>query len=324
MCTAISLNTKDHYFGRNLDLDHSYSEEVCIMPRHFCIKLKKMEEITEHYAMIGMATVVDNTPLFYDAVNEHGLCMAALNFTNNAYYNEIKYFKDNITPFEFIPWILGQCKSVSEAKELLKNLNLVNIQFNKDLSLASLHWIIADSSHSIVVESMKDGLHIYDNPVGVLTNNPPFEYQLSNLEKYRNLQTDNANVTYEKDLPYSSFSQGLGAVGLPGDVSSKSRFVRAVFCVKNSVCEDNEMASVGQFFHLLSSVEMVRGICKTDEGKLYKTNYSTCINSGKGLYYYTTYSNRRITCINMHNTDLDADKISRFPLCLNQDVMYQN
>lgn len=324
MCTAISMNTREHYFGRNLDLDRSYGEEVCVMPRNFLLKFRKMEDIPNHYAMIGMATVVEDIPLFYDAANESGLSMAGLNFPGNAYYAPCKEGMDNITPFEFIPWILGQCKTVKEAKVLLERINLVDIPFSEKLPLSPLHWMISDCTCSIVVESRKEGLYIHDNPVGILTNNPPFEYHLSNLEKYSDLRVDNREIVREDGLPYVSYCQGLGAVGLPGDVSSMSRFVRAVFGLENSVCDGDELSSVGQFFHLLSSVEMVKGICKTDEGNWNITGYSACINANRGLYYYTTYDNRQITCVDMHKTDLDANTISRFPLVLKQNIMYQN
>ena len=324
MCTAISMRTNEHYFGRNLDLDRSYGEEVCVMPRRFLLAYRQMGEMAEHYAMIGMATVVDNIPLFYEAANEHGLAVAGLNFPGNAYYGLAQENKDNIAPFEFIPWILGQCGTLAEARVLLECINFVDISFSKNLPLAPLHWLIADCANSVVVEPTKDGLHIYDNPVGVLTNNPPFEFQLSNLEQYRNLRADNSMVIREENLPYDPYSQGLGAVGLPGDVSSMSRFVRAVFGLENSVCENDELSSVGQFFHLLSSVEMMRGSCKTDEGTLDITGYSACMNTKRGLYYYSTYDNRQITCVDMYNTDLNTDKVSRFPLALKQNILYQN
>ncbi len=324
MCTAISVSKNEHYFGRNLDLDRSYGEVVCVMPRRYPLNFRKQESITEHYAMIGMATVVDNIPLFYDAANEYGLAMAGLNFPDNAYYPEFIEGKDNVAPFELIPWILGQCKTISEAKVFLEKINLVNIPFSGTLPLSPLHWIIADSNDSIVVETRRDGVYVLDNPVGVLTNNPPFEYQIENLQKYSHLRTDNKNVVHEEGLEYSSYCQGLGAVGLPGDASSMSRFVRAVFGLRSSVCETDELSCVGQVFHLLTSVEMMKGTCVTDENTLDFTGYSACINTTHGIYYYVTYDNRRISCVDMHKEDLNADKVSLFPLALKQDISCQN
>lgn len=324
MCTALSFTTKDHYFGRNLDLDRSYGEEVCVMPRNFPIEFRTIGKMDNHFAMIGIATVVCAFPLFYDAANEYGLSMAGLNFTNNAFFGPIKSDKDNIAPFEFIPWVLSQCKTVNDAENLLSKINLAEIPFNDALPCAYLHWIISDKDRSIVAEFLKDGLHIHTDEYGVLTNNPPFPYHLENLEKYKNLRNDNKNIQLEENLPYSTYSQGLGAVGLPGDVSSMSRFVRMVFGKQNSVCDDDELSSVGQFFHLLSSVETLKGACVTDQGNLFFTVYSCCINTDKGRYYYTSYQNRQINCVDMHKTDLNGEEISRFPLELRESINLQN
>ncbi len=324
MCTALNLNTKEHYFGRNLDLDRSYGEEVCIMPRNFALEFRKIGEMKSHYAMIGMATVVGGIPLFYEASNEHGLAMAGLNFPENAFYPEFKEGLDNVAPFEFIPWILGQCKRLDEAKTLLSRINLINIKFSEGLPLSPLHWIISDKNGSVVVESMKNGLHIHENPLGIMTNNPPFEEHIKNLEKYRSLRNDNKAVVRNDKENCVFYCQGLGAVGLPGDVSSMSRFARMAFLKENSVCDGDEISSVSQFFHLLTSVEMVKGGCKTDEGTWDITGYSACINTSKGLYYYTTYGNRRINCVDMRKTDLDSDNISRFHLIVDENIEYQN
>ncbi len=324
MCTALSLNTKDHYFGRTLDLDCSYGEEVCVMPRKFQLDFRQSAPIPEHYAMIGMATVVNEIPLYYDAVNEHGLAMAGLNFPGNACYYPIAEGKDNITPFEFIPWILGQCKNVSQAREFLTRLNLVDIPFSEKVPLSPLHWMISDRDESLVVEAMKDGMHIHENPTGVMTNNPPFEYQLFNLKNYRNLRIDNGENHFGTGLPLETYCQGLGAIGLPGDVSSMSRFVRIAFGRAHSVCCEDEISSVNQFFHLLSSVEMNRGLCLTDTGKWDITVYTSCMNTDRGLYYYTTYDNRTIHCVDLHRTNLDAELVSRFPLLMQSAFLVQN
>ncbi len=322
MCTALSIQMNDHYFGRTLDLDRSYGEEVCVTPRNFPWKFRRMGRMDTHYALIGMATVVGGIPLYYEAANEHGLCMAGLNFPGNAHYPEEKPDCDNVTPFEFIPWILGQCRSLDDARALLARINLVNIPFSEALPLSPLHWIIADKSGSIVVESMADGLHIHENPVGVLTNNPPFPYHLHNLSNYRGLSVSTPENTFGLELPV--YCQGLGGLGLPGDVSSMSRFVRMAFHALHSHCEEGEEAQVEQFFHLLGSVEMVRGGCLTDGGHWDITVYSSCINASKGRYYYTTYQNRRITCVDMHREDLDGDSVARYPVRTSGDFLMEN
>ncbi len=323
MCTALSFKTSDLYFGRTLDLDRSYGEEVCIAPRSFPFELRTKGRLANHHAIIGMATVAGGVPLFYDAVNEYGLAMAGLNFPGNAYYAPLCDGKDNIAPFEVIPWLLGRCKTLSEARVLLERINIADISFSEKMPNSPLHWMMADRGGSIVIEAMRDGLHIHDNPIGVLTNNPPFEHQLNALKKYSSLRNDNLDIQNKEDLPYSDYCQGLGAVGLPGDLSSMSRFARAAFGRENSVCGADEASSVGQFFHILSSVEMIRGACKTDEGTYDITVYTSCMNADKGIYYYTTYENRRISAVRMHSQDLGGEQLYRCKLIRKEDIEEQ-
>jgi choloylglycine hydrolase len=324
MCTAVNLKTGDHYFGRNLDLDRSYGEEVCIIPQNFPLKFRKSNTLNTHYAIIGMATVVDGTPLFYDAANEYGLAMAGLNFPDNAQYYCENRDKDNICSFEFIPWILSKCKNLSEAKKLLDNINILNIPYSERLPVSPLHWIISYKSDSVVVECMSDGMHIFDNYLGILTNNPPFPLQMFNLNNYRHLSSTNGENKFLKYTVLENYCQGLGGIGLPGDVSSMSRFVRMAFYKENSVSATDETHSVSQFFHLLSSVEMCRGGCLVPSGEYDITVYSSCINTDKGLYYYTTYDNHQINLVDMHCTDLESTEISRYPLILSEQINRQN
>ncbi len=309
MCTAISLTTKNHYFGRNLDLEYSYIETITITPRNFPFPFRNKETLTSHYALIGTAFVQDNYPLYYDATNEKGLSMAGLNFPENAYYFPDKDGKDNITPYEFIPWILGQCATLSEARLLLERINLLNKSFRSDLPLSPLHWIIADKTGSIVVESLKSGLHVHDNPVGVLTNNPPFEMQLFHLNNYMRLSNMPPLNHFSEELNLKRYSNGMGAMGLPGDWSSQSRFVRASFVKLNSKCGISEEESANQFFHILGSVEFPRG-CVAMEKDIYEiTVYSSCCNTDKGIYYYKTYENFDIIAIDMHRENLDTNNL---------------
>ena len=123
MCTAITFKTNDFYFGRNLDLERSYNERVVVTPRNFLLKMRCVEPLKTHYALIGMATVIENYPLYFEATNEKGLSMAGLNFPDNADYKAYSDGLNNITPFELIPYILGKCKNIEEAKTELNGLN---------------------------------------------------------------------------------------------------------------------------------------------------------------------------------------------------------
>lgn len=324
MCTAATYKTKDFYFGRTLDYEFSYGEEIVVMPRNFPISFRHMGEMKHHYALIGMAHLAGNFPLFYDAINEKGLGMAGLNFVGNADYKPFAPGKDNVAPFEFIAWILSQCTSVKEARLLLDKINLVNTPFSDQLPLAQLHWIIADQEEAITVESVKEGLKVYDNPAGVMTNNPSFDQQMHNLSNFMNLSPKSPSNHFSGKLNLATYSRGMGALGLPGDLSSQSRFVRVAFVKLNSISGDSESESVSQFFHILGSVDQQRGCCDVGEEKYEYTIYTSCCNASKGIYYYTTYENHQISGVDMHRENLDGDSLSRFPLILGEHINLQN
>ena len=310
MCTAISYKTKNHYFGRNLDMECSFGESVVIMPRLFPFTYRcQQEEKNVPLAVIGTAIVRDGVPLFYDGTNEKGLSMAGLSFTGNAVFSEAKESEINIAPFELIPWVLRQCRSVKDARELLKKTNIAHIDFSEELPAAELHWMISDAGESIVLECTAEGSRIHENPVGVLTNNPPFPVQMFLLNNYMSLSNQPPVNTFLKSLELTEYSRGMGALGLPGDLSSSSRFVRAAFNKANSVYQNSEYKRVSQFFHILDSVSQLRGAVQLKGGRYEYTVYSSCCNTKKGIYYYTTYDNRAITAVDMRKENLDGNEL---------------
>lgn len=324
MCTAVTYQTKDFYFGRTLDNACSYGEEVTITPRKYPFSFRCMGQMSSHYAMIGMAHVEADYPLYYEAVNEKGLGMAGLNFVRNADYKTCAKGRDNVTPFELIPWILGQCASVKEAGNLLKRLNIINLPFSEHMPLASLHWILADRRESITVESVKAGLMVYDNPAGVLTNNPPFPEQMFQLNNYMQLSAREPENHFSDRLSLHPYSLGMGAIGLPGDLSSQSRFIRAAFTKLNAVSGSSEAESVSQFFHILGTVNQTRGCCDLGDGNYETTIYTSCCNGDQGIYYYTTYDNHQITGVEMNRENLDTARLIRYPLILGEQILIQN
>ena len=324
MCTAATYKTKDFYFGRTLDYEFSYGDEVTVTPRNFPLRFRNGEVMDNHYAIIGMAYIAQNHPLYYDAVNEAGLCIAGLNFVGNACYGKPVEGKDNVAQFEFIPWLLCKCATVKEARLLLNNINITDTPFSDALPVAQLHWIIADKSEAVTVESVRDGIHVYPNPVGVLTNNPPFEYQMMALNNYMRLSSKSPENSFSADLSLTAYSRGMGALGLPGDLSSQSRFVRTSFVKMNSVSGSGEAESVSQFFHILGSVDQQRGCCDVGGGKYEITIYTSCCNADKGIYYYTCYDNHQINAVNMQGENLDGSELIRYPLIQNEQINYMN
>ncbi len=324
MCTAAIYKTKDCYFGRTLDHDISYHEEIVITPRFYEFHFRNKVSLKNHYAIIGMAIVKDNYPLYYDAINEKGLGIAGLNFVGNAFYNSVYQNKDNVASFELIPWILSQCANVDEAYKLLMRINITDDRFQDNMMPAELHWIICDSERSITLESTKEGIKIYDNPVGILTNNPSFDKQLFSLNNYMHLSPYCVNNSFAEELDLRSYSHGMGAIGLPGDCSSQSRFIRAAFVKMNSISGTDELESVNQMFHILNSVDQQRGCNRVDDNHFLTTIYTSCCNLNQGIYYYTTYDNHQISAICMHNVNLDSDTLIVYPLNKTEIINYQN
>jgi len=250
--------------------------------------------------------------------------MAGLNFVGYARYRPPVAGKDNIAAFEFLPWVLGRCATVAQARTLLEKLNLTDTAFREDIPPAQLHWIIADHDEAVVVEAVEDGLRVYDNPVGVLTNNPPFPEQLLQLNNYMHLSPEEPRNRFSEKIDLRPYSRGMGAIGLPGDLSSQSRFVRAAFTKLNSLSGQSEGESVSQFFHILDTVSQTRGCCRLEEGRNEITLYASCCNTDKGIYYYKTYDNHQITGVNMHRERLDDSFLVRYPLILGEQLQMQN
>lgn len=308
MCTAISICQNKHYFGRNLDYEHTFGEKVVITPRMYKFTFRNGRETIKHPAIIGMALPYRNYPLYFDAMNEHGLAMAGLNFPLYAQYNLNVKDKENIASFELIPWILSNCKTVRDAEKELKNINITNESFDDMVTPTPLHWIIADKEKCVTVEQTIEGLFIYENPTRILTNSPEFPKHLFMLNNYMSLSSSAPQNNFSKELDLSVYSRGMGALGLPGDVSSVSRFVRATFNAHNAVWTDDEYENIHQFFHLLSGVEQIKGCAKVGEG-FEMTNYSSCMDTTLGLYYYKTYYDSRIHGVDMYQEDIGGKRL---------------
>lgn len=321
MCTAITYKTRGAYFGRTLDYERSFGEEIVVTPRRYTFVFRNGERTSSHYAMVGMARVEDGYPLYFDAMNERGLYMAGLNFTESARYMDGGDGR-RLSQFELVPYILGSCADLDEARERLLEISVTGEAFKESLPAARLHWLLADAEGAITVEPLESGLFIYDNPVGVLTNEPPFDVQMQQLNNYMNLSSKEAQNRFSDKLQLRAYSRGMGAIGLPGDLSSQSRFVRAAFVKLNSVSGESEEESIGQLFHILGAVEQVRGCCAVGDG--YEiTRYSSCCSAQQGIYYYTTYENRAISAVDMRCAQLNGDALECYPLVTREQIRYQ-
>lgn len=299
MCTAIKWS---NYFGRTLDNMENYNMNIAITPRNYDFKFRHTNINDKHYSIIGMAYIEDNYPLYGEAANEKGLAIAALEFVDNACYFNMDLNKISICVFEVIPYILRQCDTVMDARSLLKNINIINETFNNNLYLTPLHFIISDKKDSIVLESTIKGINIYDNPYNVLTNNPEFDYHKINVNRYMHLTSKYPENNFSQNLALKPFSFSFGLIGLPGDYSSPSRFIKALFLINNSQdVKQNE--AINHFFHMLDSISPVKGVALTKDNKSQFTIYSSCIDLDNLIYYYKTYWDNQIKAIKLINED---------------------
>lgn len=325
MCTSMTMKTNDFYFGRTMDLNYEFNSSVVITPRNYPIRFRRANTLNRHYALIGMAVVKNRFPLYAEAANEQGLCIAGLNFPENAYYpSEENPDRSNISPFELPLWLLGQCATLAEARTLLSSTSIISIPFSEELPLTPLHWHLADQDGSIVLEATKNGLQIHENPLGVLTNNPTFDFQMTNLCQYMNLVSGYPQNCFSSLKGISPFGQGLGSFGLPGDYSPSSRFVKASWLLLNSVCSRDDPSSIAQFFHLLDSVSVIRGSVLSREDSCDMTTYSCCINVSRTTYYYKTYTNNQLNAVDMRRENLDSSTLRSFPLAKTQKIAWAN
>ena len=328
MCTALTLKTKDGYnlFGRTMDLSYSFNQAVTLVPR----KYEYRDRVTGNmkrtkYAIIGMGTVIEDYPAFADAMNEKGLACAGLNFPRYSYVEYLPVLcKRNIAPYDLIFWILSNFETVDDVKEAIRNIELVSVQINSQTPLPTLHWMVADANgKSIVIEKTKEGLKVYENPIGVMTNSPTFDWHLTNLNEYINITPIQPEATKWVDKELNPLGVGLGTKGLPGGYSSVDRFVRISY-LKSQLSEAGNLNSgISQFFHMLNSVAMPKGAVKAD-GLDDMTLYISCMCQQKGIYYYSTYNNNGISAIDMNKEDLDAKEIKRFEYLDKLYITYQN
>jgi len=308
MCTCINITGRSGFFGRTLDLDYSFNEKVIITPRNYIIDFKCEKSIFSHYAIVGIGTIVENFPLYAEASNEHGLSIAYLNFNGFARYNEIKKDKLNLAVYEVGLFFLSKYKNVDQIKNEIEKINIINIPYNDKTSLTDLHIMIADNKESIVIEQTSYGLKVYENKYNVLTNNPEFSFHENNLSRYMGLSNLSPTNNIDKCIDFNVYSLGFGAMGLPGDYSSPSRFVRAFFNKSKVVFPEDNKERIITYFKLLDSVSIIKGCVKTSNGYHY-SRYASCFSYNDKSFYYKTYYSNEIVKINMFNKDLSQNKL---------------
>lgn len=325
MCTAIS---DGRLCGRTLDLEYSYGEQVVITPRDFPFTFRYEGAMPTHPAIIGMAHVADGIPLYYDAMSETGLAVCGLRFATSCVYHPPRAGRHNLASYELIPRLLGVCRTVEDAVAFLKDVTVTPDSISPDLPTVPLHWLVADRKRAVVVESVAEGLAVYDDPVAIMTNQPPFPYHMARLAEMASLSSAPANNTLCPTVGMEP-PLGTGSVGLPGDTTSSSRFLRAVYAKYQTLPTDaptdgrasTPWAAVSRFFHLMDTVSVPRGCAVTADGHATETVYTACMDLSTCTYYFTTYGCRRIRGVAMGDTIREGTRLRAFPIGRDEDIL---
>ncbi len=315
MCTGIRFtNTAGSmYFGRNLDWTQGYGERVVVTPPAACVpaafdRPRDLDPAHAH-AVIGMGIVALGTPLYFDCGNDAGLAVAGLNFPQSAHYApDASGDKDavNVAAYEFPLWVARNFSTLAEVRAALAHVTVVAKAISPQLPVANLHWLIGDKTGSIVVECMVDGLHVWEDDADVLTNEPDFGWQRTNLRNYLTLtDTEPAAATWGA-AKLTPFGSGMGLQGIPGDYSGPARFVKAAFVNSRYPAKDAERDNVTRLFRTLGAVAVPDGVARMADGSFEKTLYTSCFSAESLTYYHATYDDPQIRAYPLASCDLTA------------------
>ena len=295
MCTAVYFERGD-FFGRTLDLECSLGERVCTVPRGFSLVYKNIEREDCHAAFIGMAHRACGYPLFFDGVNEYGVAVAALNFPGCARYHKPRTGAVNLAPYEIIQYVLARARTLNDVRELLRSVNVTDEPFSGELPNTPLHFLVSAKDGSLAAEPCEGGFELTENSHGVLSNAPEIRYHLMRTADFRSLAPTLGENRIAPCAELPVYSRGLGAVGLPGDFSSTSRFVRALYAKNHTQISEpaGREERLSAFFHVMDTVTVPLGCVVTEEGKPVSTVYTSAMDLDTQTYYYKTYDKGEI------------------------------
>lgn len=319
MCTAITMQSpqSETYFGRTMDFSYPLAPELYITPKDYeWTNMSHTHKIRNRYSYMGIGQDISPV-IFADGVNEMGFAAAVLYFPGYAEYDTPpEPGQDPQTPsiaaLELVNFLLGLCPDVDQAVSLLQRIRIVGLTDPVTQTVAPLHWLLADAKGScLVVEKTAEGLNLMDNPIGVLSNSPDFQWHMTNLRGYMNLSPKQSREVSWNVVSLTPFGQGAGTIGLPGDYTPPSRFVRAAYLKSHTPLPENAGEAVNTCFHILESVSIPKGAVITQRDTPDYTQYTAFINLSTREYFFRTYDNSDIATARLSGeTEYGSDMIS--------------
>jgi len=324
-CTGIKLVAKDGAFvhGRTLEFGVQVEIATGVVPRGYAFKGTTPSgeglSYTSKYGVVGCMAF--GVPSLMDGLNEKGLAVGTFYFPTYAGYSTIT--SDNqtkaLSPVEFPNWMLTQFSSVDEVKEALNTVVIAPTVVKAWGDQAPpFHYIVFDrTGKGLVIEPLNGKLVTYETMLGTFTNSPTFDWHMTNLRNYINLTPFNVRPVTIDGITLKPFGAGSGLVGLPGDFTPPSRFVRAAIFSTSAVPSANAEEAIFQTFHILNQFDIPVGTAKDKIGDVVYTDYTqvTCARDPQALkYYFRSYDDPSIKMVDLHQMDLDAKVIKTLPV----------
>ncbi|HEY7327837.1 MAG TPA: choloylglycine hydrolase family protein [Gemmataceae bacterium] len=324
-CTGITIKPKDGsvIFARTLEFAVDLKSTILIVPRgREYVGSTPTEQPglrwKNKFGIVGMNAL--NTPVIVDGLNEKGLHAGLFYFPDFAKYPEVKAAEidKTIAPWELGTFLLGTCSDVKEAVAAAKQVRVGKV-VQRDFGFAlPVHFILTDAKgNCVVLEYLAGELKVFDNPLGVVTNSPSFDWHLTNLSNDVNLTVSNVPKLAMGGKELKALGQGSGMLGLPGDFTPPSRFVRAVFFSKSALPVDTAKEGVLQAFHILNQFDIPKGAARSaEQGKVLAdyTSWTSAADLRNLRYYFRTYDNSRIRTIDLKAAALNAKEIKKISI----------
>ena len=322
-CTGITLKSKDGMTvaARTIEWAESVMNNLyVVVPRN-----QELQSLTpsgmdgvrfkSKYGFVGLA--VEQKEFMVEGVNEKGLSAGLFYFPNYGKYQPFAPMEKDksLADFQVVSYVLAKCSSINDVKRELEKVRIINI----DPRSSTVHWRFTEpSGRQVVLEIVNEVMHFYENPLGVLTNSPGIEWHWTNLNNYINLQPGNAPEHSFGPLAMKSFGHGSGMLGLPGDFTPPSRFVRAAFFQLTAPQQPNAEGCVFQAFHLLNNFDIPAGtelpMGKASVDLPSATQFTVATDTGNRMIYYRTMYNSTIRCIDLKAIDFSQVKYQSYPL----------
>jgi choloylglycine hydrolase len=322
-CTGLKLTAKDgaSVHGRTLEFGIIVDSSVAVVPRDFtytsATPIGNGMTYKTKYASVGV--VCFDSVALMDGMNEKGLSVGTFYFPTFAGYTPTtkENLSKSLSPIDFPNWILSQFATLDEVKEGIKNVVIAPTVANGwGPTAAPFHYIVYDKSgKAITIEPINGTLEVRDNPIGTYTNSPNFDWHMTNLRNFINLTPFNVKPLDVNGLILAPFGQGSGMVGLPGDFTPPSRFVRASIYAITAVPSENAEQSVFQLFHILNQFDIPVGAARSKENGVTYSDFTqaTVVHNPTNLkYYFKTYDDQTIRMVDLSTFDLSAKEIKKF------------